>query len=51
MPNAIKKSNEEIALLLATRPMRTGRPLNEVQSRVLVRVEIALWISDALAAR
>jgi hypothetical protein len=48
MPKAILKSNEEIALLLATRPMRTGQPLNAVQARVLARLEIAIWIADAL---
>lgn len=48
MPAAILKSPEEIALLLATRPLRTGKPLNQVQERVLFRVECALWIAEAL---
>ncbi len=48
MPAQILKSPEEIALLLATRPMRTGKPLNTVQERVLFRVECALWIQEAL---
>lgn len=49
MPNAIKKSNEEIALLLTLRPGRTdaGRRLSQV---VLFRVEIAMAIEAALKA-
>lgn len=48
MPAAILKSPAEIALLLATRPMRTGRPLNQVQERVLFRVELSMWIAEAV---
>ncbi len=48
MPDAIKKPLPEVALLLATRPLRTGKPLNAVQQAVLFRVEVSMWISEAI---
>ena len=47
MPNAIKKSNAEIALLLTLRPARTPRG-QQVQAAVLARVEIAMAIEASL---
>jgi hypothetical protein len=41
------KSNEEIALLLITRPARTEQG-RKVQAAVLARVEIAMAINAAL---
>lgn len=46
MPASIRKSPEEIALLLTLRPGRTdaARKLSE---RVLFRLECSMWIRDA----
>lgn len=48
MPNEIKKSLPEIALMLTMRKARTeaGR---KVQAAVLARVEIAMMIAEELA--
>jgi hypothetical protein len=49
MSAKILKSNQEIALILLTRPARTeaGR---RVQAALLARVELAIEIEQALAA-
>jgi hypothetical protein len=49
MPSKILKSNQEIALLLLTRPAKTeaGR---RIQAALLARVELAIEIEQALAA-
>lgn len=48
MPKAILKPAHEIALILATRPMRTGKQLNAVQARVLRNLEAQMMIADLI---
>lgn len=47
MPSRIKRSPEEIALLLTMRPGKTSEA-RSVSERVLFRVECAMWIAEAL---
>jgi hypothetical protein len=44
-----KMPAEKIAILLMTRPARTARG-KEVQAKVLFRVEVGIWIAEALKA-
>lgn len=48
MPNAIKKPLADVAMMLMTRTMRTGKPLNQVQQTVLFRIELTMWIEEAI---
>lgn len=47
MPTAILKPDHEVALLLTMRPARTDRG-KAIQAIVLFRVELSMWIADAL---
>jgi hypothetical protein len=49
MPSSIKKSPQEIALLLTLKPARTPAGA-KVQAACLFRVEVSMWISEALNA-
>lgn len=47
MPKAILKPANEVALLLTLKPARTEQG-RKVQQAALFRVEVGMWISDAL---
>lgn len=47
MPTAILKPAHEVALLLTLRPAKSAEG-KKVHAHVLARVEIAMWIQEAL---
>ena len=49
MPKAIHKPANEVALLLTLKPARTAAG-RKVQAAALFRVEVGMWIAEALAS-
>lgn len=47
MPTAILKPQHEVALILTLKPARTERG-RAVQAAALFRVEVGMWIAEAL---